>query len=581
MDRYFSLLKSWCDKLIDFQITERTHPAFYGGILCPACVSMHGRIADAVYPFVYLYDKTGEDKYLQAAKRALIWSENNVFRKSGAVFNEKKQDWRGISVFTAIALGDTLYYHASCLDDETRHAITARFKRIVDYIRVFFVSPKFHANVNYPVSLCAALALAYKIFGDEAYKTEAYAAYDRVKGFFTPEGLLHGEGPRTPTAHKGCYYVDLGYNVEESLTSIAVFGHHMEDEDVLKKAADAYKAHIAFMLPDGAWDNSFGTRENKWTYWGSRTSDGAGEGLCYLTAYGDELTEACERNFELLERCTKDGALYGGVSYIDMDEEACVHHAFCHAKALAAMLDSGFAPKKRVKLPREEAYGIKYYPSLHVNLIAKGVWRATVSDTDAVCYRGAAVSGGTVSALWTEKTGMLAAAEQAQFLQTEPTNMQLSRHDDEVWNTAIRITRGDDESVNDLKAVVETAENAEGITVSAKGVLRDVDFRGETPYTLTYRFGDDAFTVTAACEKDAVLWLPLFATWDEPVEVTADGALIRKKNAVVEIKPKGCTLVMPEDLAARRFHVVGGFASVPMKVELKAGMAAEVTVTVR
>ena len=25
---------------------------------------------------------------------------------------------------------------------------------------------------------------------------------------------------------------------------------------------------------DGGWDNSFGTRNNKWTYWGNRTSDG-------------------------------------------------------------------------------------------------------------------------------------------------------------------------------------------------------------------------------------------------------------------------------------------------------------------
>ena len=34
-------------------------------------------------------------------------------------------------------------------------------------------------------------------------------------------------------------------------------------------------------LPDGAWDNSFGTRNYKWSYRGSRTSDGcaAGYGL--------------------------------------------------------------------------------------------------------------------------------------------------------------------------------------------------------------------------------------------------------------------------------------------------------------
>lgn len=40
------------------------------------------------------------------------------------------------------------------------------------------------------------------------------------------------------------------------------------------------KSHLEFVLPDGAIDSSFGSRVNKWTYWGSRTSDGMQEGLC-------------------------------------------------------------------------------------------------------------------------------------------------------------------------------------------------------------------------------------------------------------------------------------------------------------
>jgi hypothetical protein len=28
--------------------------------------------------------------------------------------------------------------------------------------------------------------------------------------------------------------------------------------------------HLEFMLHDGAWDNSWGTRNFKWTYWGNR-----------------------------------------------------------------------------------------------------------------------------------------------------------------------------------------------------------------------------------------------------------------------------------------------------------------------
>lgn len=79
------LLKSWCDKLISFQITEIKDKNFYGGILCPACSMIHGRIGDAVYPFTLMYDKTGDKKYLEAAKMVIDWSEHNVRRKTADI----------------------------------------------------------------------------------------------------------------------------------------------------------------------------------------------------------------------------------------------------------------------------------------------------------------------------------------------------------------------------------------------------------------------------------------------------------------------------------------------------------------
>lgn len=47
---YLTLLKTWCDGLIDHQIVAMRDPAFYGGLLCPACAHIHGRCGDAVYP---------------------------------------------------------------------------------------------------------------------------------------------------------------------------------------------------------------------------------------------------------------------------------------------------------------------------------------------------------------------------------------------------------------------------------------------------------------------------------------------------------------------------------------------------
>ena len=46
------------------------------------------------------------------------------------------------------------------------------------------------------------------------------------------------------------------------------------------------ETHLEFMLPDGAWDNSWGTRSFKWTYWGGRTSDGFMGGYYLMAVFG-------------------------------------------------------------------------------------------------------------------------------------------------------------------------------------------------------------------------------------------------------------------------------------------------------
>ena len=143
--------------------------------------------------------------------------------------------------------------------------------------------------------------------------------------------------------------------------------------------------HLEFMLPDGAWDNSWGTRNFKWTYWGSRTSDGC-IALCHLLSktypgYDDSnsgtnstgatsksgsiYAEAGYRNFELLKQCTHDGLLCGGMHYISAGYAPCIHHTFEHAKNLALALKHGFTkPETRVKLPSEKEYGARYFQDL-------------------------------------------------------------------------------------------------------------------------------------------------------------------------------------------------------------------------
>ena len=85
---YFDLLKQWCDELIEHQV-KNMGPEFDGAFLCPACKVEHGRCQDAVYPFMYMADRTGDMKYVEAAKAVFDWHERNMYCDDGSVMESR------------------------------------------------------------------------------------------------------------------------------------------------------------------------------------------------------------------------------------------------------------------------------------------------------------------------------------------------------------------------------------------------------------------------------------------------------------------------------------------------------------
>ena len=69
-------------------------------------------------------------------------------------------------------------------------------------------------------------------------------------------GLLFGEGqPNDAVSEKGCTAIDMGgYNVEESLPSLCRYAMESGDKEAFNVFVDSYRAHLEFMLPDGAWE---------------------------------------------------------------------------------------------------------------------------------------------------------------------------------------------------------------------------------------------------------------------------------------------------------------------------------------
>ena len=576
MNPYYDLLKSWCDRLIELQLTDTNEKIMTGGILCPSCAMIHGRIGDAVYPFVLLYDQTKDEKYLNAAKLVMRWTKNNTFRRVGCYGNDKLSTWCATTAFFATALGKTLLYHGKCLDADTYDAWYNEFLQMIAFCEDYL--PKIGANINYYAAFSALNALAFKLTGNESYKPKAYhwAAY--VKEQIDEDFLLAGEGEYGAVTPKGCVYVDLGYNVEESLVSMVEFAYFVDDDAYMQLAEKMYKAHICFMLPDGAWDNSWGTRANKWTYWGSRTSDGAGGALSILAARDAVFAEAAERNFELLCRCTKNGHLFGGPMYASYGEAPCVHHAFAHAKSLCDMINHGFSVKKRVSLPRDARNSLQSYLKQHVWLISQGNLRVTATDCDAVCYKGASVSGGTLSCVWHEKIGLAFYAVTAEYVQTESYNMQLSFTDLAMPNCAIRIVKDRTQSVNDKNAVMTVTQTDNMTHVHSDGILKDISFVGHVPYSLDYEIYDNRIVLTATAGEDAVLYLPVVCDADEQPVLTDGVFSIKRAGGTVRIAASDQAVQYESTNPVKHFHVIGGFGNLPICVKLRAGKPTRVFV---
>lgn len=338
-----TLLVEWMDSMLTYQ-RAGLHPALDGGILCPACARIHGRIGDAVLPLMYLADKTGKDKYLTAAKNLMTWMEN-VHRPDGSWMNDVHvSDWNGTTVFAAIALYKALHYHGHLLDDSTRNHWKQRLLEAGEFImdNPFIYSRQREGmrnmNVNYSASATYALYTIGEMCNRPDFKEEAKVIAADLRSYFTGHDyFLFGEGPNIRSATKnGCFPIDLLYNVEESLPNMAYYAVMAQDTGLLSLVERSMVTHLQFMLPDGAWDNSWGTRSFKWTYWGGRTSDGFMGGYYLLAARHPEFLEAVRRNIHLLKEATRGGLLYGGMHYAASGTPPCIHHTFGHAKAITS-----------------------------------------------------------------------------------------------------------------------------------------------------------------------------------------------------------------------------------------------------
>ena len=428
MNKYENLLKRWCDRLIELQIRGYGAP-HDGGFLCESCTVLHGRADNAVFPMVYLYSETGEKKYLESAVLLLDFQQR-LTQEDGSIYNDGQNFWKATTVFTTIGILKTLFRFSTCLDNRFLSRLQVVLKNsmtwIFENLRIGYPS-----NINYYAAGAAAMALGGDYFGRSDYTALAHTLLDYCMRHFTVNGILAGEGqPHDEITAKGCRAIDIGYDLEESIPCLVDAAYALEDKKALKALASHAKKMLIFLLPDGGIDNSFGSRNNKWTYYGSRTSGGCAAAFMILAKYDLVFYEAARRCVSQYEKCTVNGLLAGGPHYQALGQRACVHHTVCHAAGLADALCQGLCENMpSAKLPcDDENSEIYYFEELDTYKIRIGKWLATVTGYD---YRtntytnGAAhASGGAISILYNKKTGPVMAGATYRYELTEPLNMQ-------------------------------------------------------------------------------------------------------------------------------------------------------------
>jgi hypothetical protein len=364
---------------------------------------------------------------------------------------------------------------------------------------------------------------------------------------------------------------------------------------------------MEFMLPDGAWDNSWGSRNYKWSWWGSRTSDGCHPAFVLLaqheSQYELKFREVARRNVELMAACTHDGLLYGGPHYHAHGDLPCIHHTFTHSKALATVIDRGSAEinaTERAALPRDEAYGLRSFADIGTHLAAIGDWRATVTENDFDYTEhvqagggstGGHVTGGALSLLFHRTLGPILTASMTQYQTIEISNQQV-HHDYPHMELTPRIecAAGDRmyTSVCDFGAALTANATPERITFDARGRLLTAAHQpvpgGEVHYHLAYRLTGATVEITASADAAGPaplqFLLPVISQHEEKLE-TIDARTIRV------VKPKGALVVRtdaPQGFEAlpkeRTFNLVPGFECVPLAVTLQPGREVRVELSV-
>lgn len=470
------------------------HSPDFGAITCPACKLYHTRAAEAVYPFAFEYKQTGNQTYLKAAINVGNWLIKQ--QKENGAWLETPEEWTGTTTDQALMMVMAYPILKPHLTKGESRLWLRAIEKAGDYLTEV-MTPQF-ASINYCATTTATLMYINTLVSKASYTNKARTLVYQITAKMDHDYFLTGEGGRVFGAKYG---VDLGYNLEMSLWGLTLYACLANDEAVHAYVREALKRHLGFIYPDGSMDASWGIRSNKWTCFGSGTSDGCQVLFSLFMDENDQCRTAAIRNIQFLETCIRNGLIGFGPLYFDaFDTLPCIYPTFAKAKNLAmaiafAKADSGIlAP-----LPLDKR-GLSYYPTLNLATVRTEEWCTTIS---AYTYKDPAGErskymhrpvGGSICNLWLKGHGYFQASSQTIYKRWEPMSFpEMPEPLPLTPRIEFRSDLGYFTNLYEFDALLTHKEDKENFFVSSIGELKNSKQQeGGISYRLSHEISDKA-----------------------------------------------------------------------------------------
>jgi hypothetical protein len=440
-----------------------------------------------------LYKHSGDEKYATAAIALGNWLLP-LQQATGAWGEEwpNYDGWTGTTADQLLSLAAAYVILKPKMSATESSNWLASINKAADFVQTTFPV----TNINYSPTGAVALVLAHQASTapKQAWLDKAKSLVDSIVSSTTADDFITGEGNG----------VDLGYNIAQSIGYIALYGL-LVDPKYLTNAVTFLKTHEYFIYPNGAIDNSWGTRSFKWTLEsGTKTAPGVYLSLGLLAdkdptfLRGEQLAMAYLQDDAL---DAQNWVVYGPhADRHTTTNPPNIYATFARAQAIATVIEYGTDATSIAPIPADGKNWFKYFPTVATSVLRTDKVMATLTSyaNDGVYPRDSVVRGGSASFVWFEgygDTGFLQVSSQTNYQRIEAMHMPIE-------GTLLPLTPRVETSsgaysanVLDDQAKLSVAQVGASIVATSSGQLRDAT-GAASGITFTWKHTFDAAAYT-------------------------------------------------------------------------------------